>query len=119
MPKFGLGSVAKLEKRGVFSNNVYSKDTVLIDKMLAASNRPNDPVVLVHEDDLEPSQLVKQFAELTGAKIVKASTQLPVTAVEEQNLRQRLAGGEQAQSIAKSLDLDVIKLVALAQEVRK
>lgn len=106
MTVFGIGNKEKLLKRGALQ--VYEKDMELLEARL----QPGDTIV--HEDDVELSTLVKQFAQISGVKIAKASSQLPLTATETEILKRRIQSGEQVETIAKAQGLDVMQTLNFA-----
>lgn len=108
MKKFAIGNRAKLEKRGVFNANIFSTELELVSKSNASSND-----LLVIEDDYAPEPLLKSYAEATGAKIVKASSQLPVDAGTEELIKRQLQTGESVSKIAKVFDVPETELALL------
>ena len=101
MTKFAIGNKEKMLKRGAFSKDIYSNENEFIDR---ARVRKGDKIVL-HDEDV-PTKLLKSFASTVGAKIEKATDQLPLTVEEEAEMNERLKNGETVTSIAKRYALD-------------
>ena len=96
MTKFAIGNREKMLKRGAFSKDIYSNEKEFIDR---ATVKKGDSIVL-HDEDA-PTKLLKSFAETVGAKIERATDQLPLTVEEEAEMNERLKNGETVTSIAK------------------
>tara|TARA_B100000614_G_scaffold242065_1_gene243758 strand:+ start:1236 stop:1583 length:348 start_codon:yes stop_codon:yes gene_type:complete len=107
--KYGIGNRDKLEGCGV--HQVYSSDMELVKKSIT---HPPATIIVESEEDITP--LLKSFSAEYGVTIEKAGDQLPLTAMEVENLKMEMANGKQPSEIAKSLNVDVAKVLKLHRE---